>query len=190
MEPQQPAPPDWNANPPGQSGPPTPPPPGQWGPPKQWGPPPPQPPRPGAITTAAIILIVLGVLVALIGVLFLLGGALFGSFADAPELRDQLPDISAAFGGVIATVGGLVLAYGVLQVATGIYVLPGRSWARITGMILATLGAIFGLLGLLPADGRGMTIVGVLISAAVVAGYLYVIWALATNGSWFAERPR
>ncbi|HEX6140637.1 MAG TPA: hypothetical protein VF013_09285 [Candidatus Limnocylindria bacterium] len=132
----------------------------------------------------------LGVLVSLIGVLFLLGGALFGSFADAPQVRDQLPGIGAAFGGVIATVGGLVLAYGVLQVVTGIYVLPGRAWARITGMILASLGAIFGLLGLLPADGGGVTIAGVLISAAVVAGYVYVIYVLATKGSWFAERPR
>ncbi|MGH2454948.1 MAG: DUF7144 family membrane protein [Candidatus Limnocylindria bacterium] len=144
--------------------------------------------RPGHLLAAAVILIVLGVLVALIGAVLLLFGALFGSLADMPEITLQVGRLPDALGGFFVVLGLLILGYGVLQVATGIAVLPGRSWARITGMILASLGALFGLAGLFPVDGGGVG-GGAVVSVVIVSAYVYTIWALASQGGWFARRP-
>jgi hypothetical protein len=138
------------------------------------------------LTAASVILIVLGVLVSLIGVVFILAAALFGSIVDMEEFTAQFGTMSAAMGGFIATLGFLVLAYGVLHVLTGIFVLPGKSWARITGLIVASLGTLFALVGLLPGEG-GYTALGLIISVGVLAGYVYAIYALATTGWWFSR---
>jgi hypothetical protein len=140
------------------------------------------PSRPGSVTTAAVILIVLGVLVALFGVLSVFAGAVFPSVADSAEFREQFGEMSEAFAGLLLVFGGVLLAYGVLEVVTGIFLLPGRSWARITGLIVAVLGILFSLLGVLPGeDGAGVSIVFIVLLAA----YGYVAWVLASTGSWF-----
>jgi len=142
------------------------------------------PQRPSQVTAAAVILIVLGVLVGLFGALSLLAGAVFPTVSQSPEFREQFGDVADAFGGFLVTVGAVVLAYGVLQVLTGIYVLPGRSWARITGLILATIGALFSLEGVLPGeDSAGGSIVFV----ALLASYGFVAWVLASRGWWFSR---
>jgi hypothetical protein len=142
------------------------------------------PQRPGQVTAAATILIVLGVLVALFGVLATLGGAVFPAVADSPEFREQFGEISGAFGGLLITVGIIVLAYGVLEVVSGIFVLSGRTWARITGLIVAILGILFSLLGVLPGEGSGG---GNLVFIAMLAAYAFVAWVLASRGSWFTR---
>jgi hypothetical protein len=141
--------------------------------------------RPGSVTAAGVILIVLGVLVSLFGVLSLLAGAVFPSVAQSPEFQDQFGVVSDALGGLLLTFGVIVLAYGILEVVTGIFILPGRAWARITGLIVAVLGILFSLVGLLPGDsGAGASIVTLLLLAA----YGYAAWVLASTGWWF--RPR
>jgi hypothetical protein len=140
------------------------------------------PQRPGSVTTAAVLLIVLGVLVALFGLLSLFAGAVFPSLADSPEFREQFGEMSPALGGLFLVFGGVLLAYGVIEVVTGIFLLPGRGWARITGLIVAVLGILFSLLGVLPGeDGAGVSILFVVLLAA----YGYVAWVLASTGSWF-----
>jgi hypothetical protein len=139
------------------------------------------------LTAVAVILIVLGVLVCLLGVLFLLAGSLWGTIGDMPDFTARFGNLGSAFGGFIATVGALVLAYGVLHVVSGIYVLPGRSWARITGMIVGCLGALFSLVGLAPGQS-GYSPGGLLVTFVVLACYAWTVYALATRGSWFARR--
>jgi len=138
------------------------------------------------VTAAGVILIVLGVIVGLLGLLFVLGGSLIGSIGDAPDLQDQLGGIPSAFGGFVATIGIIVVIYGLAQIVAGIYVFPGKSWARITGLILAVLGALFGLLGVIPGEGSNAG--GIVVSLVVLAAYAFSAWALATNGRWFAPR--
>jgi hypothetical protein len=146
--------------------------------------------RPGAVTAAGVVLIVCGVLVGLLGLLFVLGGSLIGSMGDAPELQEQLGGVPAAFGGFIATIGLIVVVYGIAQVVTGIYVFPGKSWARIAGLILAVLGGLLALLGMFPSD-QGVNAGGIIVSLVILAAYAFTAWALATNGRWFgALRPR
>jgi len=147
-------------------------------------PPPPVPQRPGSVTAAAVILIVLGVIVALFGALSLFAGAVFPSVADSPEFREQFGDVSEALGGLFLVVGVIVLAYGVTEVLTGIFALSGRAWARISGLIVAVLGILFSLLGALPGEaGVGTSIVFV----TLLAAYGFVAWVLASTGSWFSR---
>ncbi len=156
-----------------------------WGYPPGYVPPPPPPPtqaRPGSVTASAAILIALGVLVSLFGLLSLFAGAVFPSVADSPEFRQQFGDLSGALGGLLLALGVIVLAYGVLELLTGIFLLSGRGWARISGLVVAVLGIMFSLLGILPGEGgAGASIVFVILLAA----YGYVAWVLASTGSWF-----
>jgi hypothetical protein len=139
--------------------------------------------RPVLLTGAAVVLIVLGALVGLLGLLFLLVGATFGSIISMPEFQDRFGDVSPSAGGVFVVFGLLFLADGVLQLLSGIFVLPGRSWARIAGMITGVLGALIALVGVLPAQGGGGGFN--LFFVILLAGYVYVVWVLATEGGWF-----
>jgi hypothetical protein len=137
------------------------------------------------VTAAAVILIVLGVLVGLFGALSLLAGALFPTVADSPEFRDQFGNVSDALGGLLLTFGIVLLAYGGLQVITGIFVLPGRGWARISGLVVAVLGILISLVGVLPGEGSSAGVS--LVFVALVAAYAYAAWVLASTGSWFSR---
>jgi hypothetical protein len=143
------------------------------------------PPRPGAITAAGIILIIFGVLIALFGLLFVLAGALFPAIKDSPELTAQLGEVPASFGLFILVVGIISATWGILQVVAAIYVMARRTWARITAMILAILGALLGLASILPGEA-GLTAVGATLSLLFVAGHGFAIWALASQGRWFS----
>ena len=158
-----------------------------WGYPEGYQPPaapPPLPARPAQVTAAAVILIVLGALVGLFGALSMLAGAVFPGIADTADFRDQFGDVSSAFGGLLLVFGVLLLGFGVLQVITGIFVLPGRPWARISGLVLAVLGILFSLVGVLPGGGNagGSVVFGVLLLS-----YAFSAWVLASKGWWFAR---
>jgi hypothetical protein len=143
------------------------------------------PPRPGSITTAAILLIVFGVILGLLGLLVMLGGALFGAIRDSPELAGQLGEVPESFGVFILVLGAIMTAWGSLQVMAAIFVLSRRTWARITAMILAILGALIGLATIIPGE-NGINPVGATISLLFVGGHAFAIWALASQGRWFS----
>lgn len=143
------------------------------------------PRRPGAITAAAIILIIFGVILALLGLLIMLGGALFPAIRDSPEFAGQLGSVPDSFGTFIVVLGAIMSVWGGVQVVAAIFVLSRRIWARITAMILAILGALIGLATIIPGEA-GLTPVGVSISLLFVGGHAFAIWALASQGRWFA----
>ena len=138
--------------------------------------------RPGVVTAAAVVLIIIGVLAVLVGLLIVLGGALIGG-AGGGAFGDQLPNLPAAIGGFAVVFGAVVVAFGVLDVLSGIYVLLGRSWARILAIILAALGVLFWLASLANLE-RG----GAFVPLLLVAAHAFVIWAVSANGRWFAGR--
>ena len=146
--------------------------------------PPPMPARPGSVTAAAVLLIVLGVIVGLFGALSLLAGAVFPSISQTADFREQFGELSGAFGGLLLTFGILLLGYGVLQVITGIFVLPGRAWARIAGLVLAVLGVLFSLVGVVPGEGSGG---GSILFIGLLLAYGYTAWVLASQGGWFSR---
>ena len=143
------------------------------------------PPRPGAITAAAILLIIFGVVLALLGLLVMLGGALFPALKDSPELAGQLGAVDDSFGVFILVLGVIMAGWGGLQVVAAIFVLSRRTWARITAMILAILGALIGLATIIPGE-NGLSPVGATISLLFVGGHSFAIWALASQGRWFS----
>ncbi len=151
-------------------------------------PPPPPPPapaeRPTTVTAAGITLIVLGALTLLVSLLLLIGVGLFaGAAGSIPE-----SEVPAGFGGLFGAFAGaifvimlIVAAFGVLQLVSGIQVLGGRGWARVTGIVVAAIAGLLALAGI--GDPEGM-----IFSLILVIANGFVIWALATSGPWFATR--
>jgi hypothetical protein len=131
-----------------------------------------------------VILITLGVLVALFGALSLLAGAVFPSISETADFRDQFGAISTALGGLLLVFGILLLGFGVMQVITGIFILPGRPWARISGLVLAVLGILFSLVGVLPGEGNAG---GSVVFGVVLLAYAFSAWVLASRGEWFSR---
>ena len=140
--------------------------------------------RPTSVLVAAILLIIIGALVGLFGLLFILAGSLWGSIADA-NFTAQFGNLPAAIGTFVVVLGVIFLGFGVLEVLTGIYVLPGRGWARIMAIVLSVLGGLFALGGAL---GGGSARGSVILPVIFLAAYAFVIWAVAANGRWFGER--
>lgn len=141
--------------------------------------------RPGAITATGIILIIFGVLFTLFGLLFMLAGAVFPTLRDSPEFAGQFGSLPASFGTFVLVVGAVLAAWGVLEIVAAIFVLSGRTWARITAMVLAILGALISLGSLIPGPD-GLSPVSAVISALFVGGHAFAIWALVSHGRWFA----
>lgn len=145
------------------------------------------PERPGSVTAAGIILIVLGVLTALLGVFFMLAIAALSGAAGDVSTEIEMPagfDAVGAVAGLGLALGGIILTFGILQVLSGINVLPGKRWARMLGIVVAALGALLGLGGLGGGDQGGSPAFGI----ALLAANVFVIWALASSGRWFAAR--
>lgn len=142
--------------------------------------------RPGMVTAGSITLIVLGALSLLGGVLFMLGGALFAG-ADSADagVPPGLEGMAGAFAGMLIFIAILILIYGALEIWAGINALGGRSWARITGIVLSVIGAALFIGGLLGATEEGASPV---LNIIFIAAYLFVIFALATGGRWFGAR--
>lgn len=109
--------------------------------------PPPPPPgaapmRTGAITTAGVLLIILGAFAAIGGVLVLIGGAFLagGDFGD--QFGAQFGDVFQAAAGIAVVVGLLVIAYGVFKIISGAKVIGLRNGWRITGIVLCAVAMV------------------------------------------------
>jgi len=170
--------------------------------PAQTAPPPPVPPqyapqyappypaatrltRPGMVTGAGITMIVLGALIVLLGLFFLVAAAFVGGAANS--INVQTPGIggmAGAVAGVIIVFAAILLAIGVLDIVAGANVLGGRSWARITGIVVAVILGLFGLASL----GGGGSNNGGIIGLIILAANVFIVFALATTGGWFASR--
>ena len=145
-------------------------------------------PRPGMVTGAGIAMIVIGALIVLFGLIALIAGAFVGGAAN--QINIQAPGFSGMAGavaGVIIVVALILLAVGILDIVAGANVLGGRSWARITGIVLAVILGLLSIPGLFGGgsnNGGG----GIFVSLIIVAANAFIVWALATTGGWFAAR--
>jgi hypothetical protein len=146
---------------------------------------PPAPARPTIVTVAGITLIVLSAFTLLIGLIMLIGVGLFAGAAGAiPD--SEMPGVGGlvgAFAGAVFVFMLIVIGFGVLQLISGIKVLGGRNWARITGIVVAAISALFSLGGLGGGEDANPVF-----SLVLLAANGFIIWALATSGSWFASR--
>jgi len=113
------------------------------------------PRRSGWVTTAAVVLFVVGTLSALVGLIFLILGLAGGSaFTDLMAGQPGMPedvDIDAMSGVMTAAmvvIGVIILAWAAAHVAAGVGILAGKGWARVTGMVVSILGFLVTLLAL------------------------------------------
>jgi hypothetical protein len=146
---------------------------------------PPAPERPTVVTAAGITLIVLSAFTLLIGLIMLIGVGLFAGAAGAIPDADMpgVGGLVGAFAGAVFVFMLIVVGFGVLQLLSGIKVLAGRNWARITGIVVAAISALFSLGGLGGGEDASP-----IFSLVLLAANGFIIWALATSGPWFAAR--
>jgi amino acid transporter len=164
-------------------------------------PPPPPPPaygrpgsgRPGAVTAAAVMLIILGALYALLGVLVVVAGG-------------ALADVFGAGGAVAIVIGLVVVAFGVLDIISGVKVLALSSGWRIGGIVLTAIGGLFALIGTISSfsgteefqgfdpetfqpitESTGPAIGSIIFGLLFVAANLTTLILLARNGRSFVR---
>lgn len=155
--------------------------------------------RPGGVTAAAVILIILGAIACIFGVL-----AIIAAFAAEGALDDlDLGGIdSGTVTGVIAVVAILLLGYGITTLISGIKTLGLNNAWRVTGIVMASIGAAFWLLGFVGSFSSaeeinfetstfttgGPNYGSMVLSLAVLALNVLVIVLLAKNGRYFTRR--
>ena len=145
---------------------------------------PPQiPGRPGVVTAAGVVMIVIGALIGLFGLIAALVGSQWASFIRNPQVVDQIGVLPDSAGRVLALGGLILISIGVLELVSGIYVLMARGWARILGIVLASIGSLFWALSVVSVTARSVVVPLVLLGASA-----FVIWALAANGAYFSRR--
>ncbi len=143
----------------------------------------PNPPggRPGIVTAAGITLIVLGALTLVLSLILLLGAAIFAGAAGGVDTEvPGLGGMFGAFAGAIFVVVLIVVGFGALQLISGIKVLGGQGWARITGIVVAVIAGVLALAGVGDPNGA-------ILNIALVAANAFVVYALITTGPWFAR---
>jgi hypothetical protein len=141
--------------------------------------------RPTLVTAAGVTMIAVGAIIVLFGLLFLLAGAIIGGAAS--QIDTQMPGFGAMSGavtGVVIVLAIILLAVGILDILAGAKVFSGRPWARMTGIVLAVILGLLGL-GSLGGGGDGGNVV---LGLVWVAANAFIVFALATTGSWFGER--
>lgn len=144
--------------------------------------------RPALATGAAITMIVVGALFVIFGLIALLAGVFVGGAAS--QVNVQAPGfggLAGAVAGVIIVLAVIFFGIGILDIVAGANVLGGRSWARITGIVVAAIMAVFGVLSLGSLSANHSNPI---LSILLLVANLYIVWGLATTGSWFAGRSR
>jgi hypothetical protein len=115
---------------------------------------PPAPQRSGWVTTAAVVLLVVGALSALVGLIVLIIGLAFGpGFGELMEPDTGITSgmnmgaVTGMFTGLMVGIGIVALLWAGSHIAAGVGILSGRGWARITGIVLSVIGLLFTVLG-------------------------------------------
>jgi hypothetical protein len=149
--------------------------------------------RPSGVTTAALILSMLGVLSLILGVLFFVAG---NSAANLNPTGVD-PATAARLGGGVTASGIFWLVFGALQLAAGILIWGGRQSGRLLGLLASVFGILIAavtLLGTLAADavpGLSGLVNPATQTTAIVAGivlllgYVLCLYALMRNSEWF-----
>jgi len=155
-----------------------------------------RPPRPGSVTAASVLLIILAVLPILVAILAFAGAAVFHR-ANGRIEDSAFSNFLDAAEGVIVVFGVVSLVYGVFKLIAGVRVLAGSNAWRITAIVFCSMAAVLWVLGLIgsingPDDSSSFSDVntgpspgGIVFSLAFLAMNIIVIVLLARAGEWF-----
>ena len=143
------------------------------------------------VALAAMLLVIMGVVLAVLGAWLLTQGPALGDLVQRlrsvdlvvfKPTRDQLRSLVSASPGTL-------MVFGVLQLLIGAFVLGHRSWARWLGVLLALLGLLFSIvavtstMALVPGAS-----VQLIVASALLVGYAIVLLALIAGGGHFRAR--
>lgn len=157
--------------------------------------------RPGTVTAAAVIVIVLHGLFALGALAGVVAGIWLAVSPQAAAQAQEIPGLGAALtavgGGGLAVLFVLLLAFSILMILFSIQALRGRNWARIVSTVFLGLGILGNLGGMVgppqqPGGSTGSGLVGLVLMVLALVFY----W-LPPSNRWFstlrgrrAERPQ
>jgi hypothetical protein len=160
-----------------------------------------RPARPGSVTAAGVLLIILGSFAALGGI-FVMIGAAFLATADFGELAPGF-DVFGAAAGIAVVLGIVVLVYATFKIISGAKVLALRNGWRIAGIVLCAVAIVGWILSLISAfqggeSGQfdpntlefttvstGPNIGGIVLSAILLATNIITLVLLARSGEAF-----
>ena len=111
-----------------------------------------RPPVPGSITLGRVLLIVEGVIWLLLGALVIVGGAFIlsvptGQFAS--QILSNVNNVNVTLRGIgtaFLVVGAVIVIFAIVGIWSGAALRRLTAGPRVTGIVLATLGVIIGLL--------------------------------------------
>jgi hypothetical protein len=151
--------------------------------------------RPIALTVAAILMTLFGLLVALVSLPVFLGGSLLSGQA-IPGLPSGVTTQSIS--GAITIVGVVILVIGILCLYAGLGGFAGRQSARLLGIILGVIFLLFSILGLVSAfsapssvTANGTTVntgSSIIVSVVFVVVWAFIVYAYIAAGRWFSAR--
>src|SRR3954466_7936202 len=156
------------------------------------------PQRPGAVTAASVLLIILAVPPILFAILAFVGAGVFHT-QNGKLSGSEFAGLGDAVARIILVFGIVSLAYGVAKLIAGIRTLAGRNGWRVTGIGLASRPAAFWVLALIGSingnnnnegfeTNTGPNAGGIGLSIAFLAMNVLVIVLLARSGEYFAAR--
>lgn len=143
------------------------------------------------VALAAMLLVIVGVVLAVLGAWLLTQGPALTDLVQRlrsvdlvvfKPTRDQLR-------AVVSASPGTLMVFGVLQLLIGAFVLRHRSWARWLGILVAVLGlllsvvALTSTMALIPG-----TSVQLIVAGALLVAYAIVFLALIAGGGHFRAR--
>ena len=134
--------------------------------------------RPAGVTVIGVLEILSAACCALLGILFLFGGAFFMTLMQRSGGTTS-PGAGAMVAGGFAFVGIICFAIAALDVIVSIGMFKLREWARITTIVLCSIGVVLGLLGFLrPTPMAGAFLAGLFMRLVGLAINALIIWYL------------
>ena len=158
-----------------------------------------RPARPGSVTAAGVLLIVLGAFAAIGGAVVILGVVVGARVLQ--DLGGEFADVAGTATAIGVIVGVAVIVYAVFKIIAGARVIGLRNGWRITGIVLcavAMVGWLVSLIGAFQGQNEdfaqfgvdvsvptGPNIGGIILSAVFLAANLLTLILLARAGSAF-----
>lgn len=146
--------------------------------------------RPGTVTGAAVIVIVLHSLFAIAALIGVIAGIMIAVSANTAAQAEDVPGmgplVATVGGGGLAVIFALLLAFSVLMILFSVQAMRGRNWARIVSTVFLALGVLGNLGGMTqPVDQAGGQTGGSVLGLVLLAVALLLYW-LPPSNRWYA----
>jgi hypothetical protein len=111
--------------------------------------------RPGSVTAAGVLLIILGAFAGLGGIFAIIGGVAGGQVLS--DFGGQFSDFAGVTAAIGIVVGLLVITYAVFKIMAGVKVFALRNGWRIAGIVLSSIAALGWVIVLIGSFAGGET---------------------------------